>query len=229
MPESGLLVLDKPSGPTSYDCVRHVKRILQGVRVGHCGTLDPLARGVLLLLIGSSTRQQDQFMGLEKQYWFRAEWGWLSETGDRQGRRLRTFPAEPIARDRLETVAKGFVGELWQTPPRVSALKYKGKPLYAWAREGVEVPRPTRKIRITSFEILSADNAFWEARVVCSRGTYIRSLVEDVAEQLGTGAVVAELIRERVGSYTREGALRWNQVCSSDRRQLLSWAQSASL
>lgn len=223
MPEaaSGLLLLDKPSGPTSFDCVQAVKRILHERRVGHCGTLDPLAEGVLVVLFGSSTKRQDEFLAFEKQYWFRAEFGRESDTGDRTGRCTEGSTAVNVTRAQLDQAAQGFIGDQWQTPPKVSAIKYRGKRLYEWARAGVEVPRPPRQITIRAFEILSLDGHFWEGRVMCSRGTYIRSLVEDVARRLGTVALMDALVRERVGTYTRERAIKWDQLMACDREHLL--------
>ena len=221
---SGLLLLDKPSGPTSFDCIRQVRRILQQKRVGHCGTLDPMAEGVLVLLFGQHTRRQDDFLEMEKQYWFRSELGKQTDSGDRTGVVTRTRPVGEITLADLQRIADSFNGEQWQTPPRVSALKYKGKRLYEWARQGVDVPRAPRKIYITDFTILAYEKPLWEARVVCSRGTYIRALVEDVAWRLGTVATVDALIRERVGRYRREDALGWNELCRCTREDLLRFS-----
>jgi tRNA pseudouridine55 synthase len=220
-PPSGLLILDKPAGPTSFDCVRQVRRVLRQNPVGHCGTLDPLARGVLLLLFGRATSRQQEFLRLEKQYWFRAEFGVKTDTGDREGRVLENRPWEPVPLARLQAVARDFVGQQLQTPPRFSAVKVQGKRSYQWARRGVDLPRMPRTVQIHSFEVLALEGAFWEARVVCSRGTYIRSLVEDLASRLGTVATLDALVRERVGSYRREQALSWLQVCAATREQLL--------
>ena len=142
----GLLVLDKPAGITSYDCVHHVKRISGEKRVGHCGTLDPLAEGVLLLLIGRATRHQEAFLAMEKQYWFRAQFGTQTDTGDREGKCIQTLAVPVLDADRLQVALSSLVGEHWQTPPRYSALKYKGKPYYHWARRGIEIPRHPRPV-----------------------------------------------------------------------------------
>lgn len=222
MPD-GLLVLDKPSGFTSYDCVRQVKRLLRHERVGHCGSLDPLAQGVLLVVFGRMTRRQEEFLSLEKQYWFRAELGRRTFTGDREGRCLETQSYQGITPKGLKDMAGRFVGDQEQIPPRVAALKYQGKRYYEWSREGVEIPRLPRRIQILSLEILSLEGAFWDARVVCSRGTYIRSLVEDIAKGLGTVATVDALVRERIGPYRREQALPWNRLCACSGDELLKW------
>jgi tRNA pseudouridine55 synthase len=202
------------------------RRTLGEKRIGHCGTLDPIAQGVLVLLFGSETRRQREFLDMEKQYWFRCELGRVTDSGDRTGKTLEMLPVGPISRDGLATVATSFVGDHWQIPPKVSAVKYQGKRLYEWTRKGIEVPRAPRNISIYSFEILSVDGAYYEARVTCSRGTYIRTLVEDVARKLGTGGTVDALVRERVGQYKRENAVSWDQLCHSSRDELLNLANA---
>ncbi len=226
MSDGGLILLDKPSGPTSFDCVRMARRILQEKRIGHCGTLDPMAQGVLVLLFGRQTRRQDEFLAMEKQYWFRSELGRITDTGDKMGKTLETLPVGTLTLGDLQSTAQSFIGEQLQIPPKVSAIKYQGKRLYEWTRKGIDVPRPPRQIRITAFEMLRLDGSFYEARVVCSRGTYIRTLVEDVARKLGTGGLVDALIRERVGTYRREDAVSWERLCRSSRDELLNLAHA---
>jgi tRNA pseudouridine55 synthase len=225
---SGLLVVDKPAGLTSFDCVHRVKRILQVKKVGHCGTLDPMAKGVLLLLIGKSTREQENYLGLQKQYRFRGQWGQTTDTGDREGVVTEIKAFSHITQDRLESVLREFEGTQSQTPPRYAALKYKGKPYYRWARMGVEIPRVPRPIEIYSLELLSWEGAFWEARVCCSRGTYIRTLVEDIARRLDTVGMLDDLVRERVGSFTQSEALSWPEVERSTREELSAHFQCAA-
>ena len=157
---SGLLVVDKPAGLTSFDCVYRVKRILQATKVGHCGTLDPMAKGVLLLLVGKATREQENFLGLEKQYRFRAQFGQATDTGDREGTLTATKDFNHITRARLEIALQDFQGKQMQTPPRYAALKYKGKAYYRWARMGVEIPRVPRPIEVYSIELLSLERRF---------------------------------------------------------------------
>ncbi len=214
---SGLLVLDKPTGVTSFDCVALVRKVSGQEHVGHAGTLDPLASGVLLMLLGDATREQERFMLLDKQYRLAAHFGLTTETGDRLGRVVHEYPDVSIEADRLQTTLDSFVGVHWQTPPRYAALKYKGKKYYDWALEGTEIPRAPRRVEIYSFNLLSYCWPRWEAIVVCSRGTYIRSLVEDVADYLGTGACLQELVRERIGPYARGDAFTWDQLKRTDR------------
>ncbi len=224
---SGLLVIDKPAGLTSFDCVNRIKRLLQVEKVGHCGTLDPMAKGILLILVGKATRYQDSYLGLEKQYWLRARFGEASETGDREGRVIATKPYDGFGETQLKEVLKGFVGTHLQTPPRYSALKYKGKPYYKWARMGVDIPRIPRAVEIRSIEFLNFAANIWEARVLCSRGTYVRTFVEDVALKLGTLGLLDDLIRERVGEFDLSQALPWEMVSESNRGELLQHFQCA--
>jgi tRNA pseudouridine55 synthase len=223
---SGLLLLDKPAGVTSYDCVHLVKRKLQVDRVGHCGTLDPRAKGLMLILVGKATRTQESFLGLEKQYWFRAEFGRQTSTGDAEGEVVAERPWQHLDRPSVESGLREWVGTRSQIPPRYSALKYQGKPYYAYARRGIEIPRAPRTIEIRLFELLSLELPFWEARLICSRGTYVRALVEDVGERLGTCATLLELVRERVGFYTVENALSWMDLRDMSRENLLHHLQT---
>jgi len=225
---SGLLVIDKPAGLTSFDCVHRVKHILQAKKVGHCGTLDPLAKGVLLLLVGKATQEQENFLGLEKQYRFRGQFGRATDTGDREGAVTETKNFSHITRRRLESILRDFQGKQAQTPPRYAALKYRGKAYYRWARMGVDIPRVPRPIEVYSMELLSLEGAFWEARVTCSRGTYIRTLVEDIALRLETVGMLDDLIRERVGTYALSDALSWDRVTGSCREELSAHFQCAA-
>jgi tRNA pseudouridine55 synthase len=209
---SGLLLLDKPSGVTSFDCVHEVRRRLAVKRVGHCGTLDPSARGLLMILAGPATRAQDSFLGLEKQYWFCGEFGIKTDTADLEGKVIEEKPSGHVTQEKLKSVLETFVGEIEQTPPLYSALKFKGKPYYAYARKGLDVMRVPRPVSIYSLSLLSFRPPYWEVRVTCSRGTYVRTLVEDLAERLGTCATLIELVRERVGPFKKEQALSWQEL-----------------
>ena len=224
--DSGLLVVDKPAGLTSFQCVHRIRRVLgEKLRVGHCGTLDPMAEGVLLILFGPATRLQENFLGLEKQYWFRARWGSMTDTGDREGKETARFNFAHVSRADLDQAVFNFQGEQMQTAPAIAALKYKGRRYYEWARKGIEIPRASRSIRIASFQVLAQEGEFWEGRVVCSRGTYIRTLAEDVAKSLGSGAHLDALVRERVGPYTRAQALPWPTLETLNRDALLTHVQ----
>lgn len=211
-PLEGFLLLDKPAGITSFGCVQRVKKILQANRVGHCGTLDPGATGLLILLINKATKAQNHFLSLEKEYSFRAQLGVETETGDLDGAVTRTESVGELSAQVVTTAMEKFTGEIDQLPPMYSALKFKGKPYYHYARKGVEIPRFPRAVKVHSFSLVSLDPPHWDARVVCSRGTYIRTLVEDVSKSLGTCGAVVQLCRERIGPYRRVNAVRWDQV-----------------
>lgn len=217
----GLLVLDKPAGISSYDCVRVVKRRFNITRVGHCGTLDPLAKGVLLVLLGTATRFQERFLELEKEYRFSAEFGKKTDTGDLAGSVVMEKPYDHIRVEALASAMQGMVGPIEQTPPAYAALKYKGKPYYKYARQGIEIPRVPRRVTVHQLSLLSAALPSWEGRLVCSRGTYVRTLVEDIGEKLGSVAVMTDLSRERIGPYTRAMALTWDRLKELPEEELL--------
>jgi tRNA pseudouridine55 synthase len=223
---SGLLVLDKPKGRTSYDCVHRVKLTSGLARVGHCGTLDPQAEGVLLVLVGKATRCQDGMLGLKKTYWLRAELGRQSSTGDRDGVIEKESEFRHISRSQLEATLVDFRGDISQVPPRYAALKYRGKPYYAYARKGIEIPRSARTVQVYDIQLLDFEPPYWEARVECARGTYIRTLVEDISVRLGTVGLLDALIREAVGPYRREAGIDWQRLGAMDRTTLLSQLQT---
>jgi tRNA pseudouridine55 synthase len=226
---SGLLLLNKPAGVTSFDCVQVAKRRFGAARAGHCGTLDPGARGLLLILLGSSTRLQNSFLGLEKEYWFRGQLGVKTSTADLEGPVVEKKPHDHVTEETLRISLRSFMGDTQQLPPMYSALKYKGKPYYHYARKGQDVPRVARTVSISSLELLSFDPPYWEARVICSRGTYVRTLVEDVAEELGTCATLVELVRKRIGPYRVTQALSWDILRTMDAASLKGMLQSAAI
>ncbi len=213
---SGLLLLDKPSGPTSHDIVNRVRRVL-GIRaVGHAGTLDPFASGLLILGIEKGTKQLTALVGCDKMYEIEARLGARTDTFDREGKTLTSptlhlTPAPLLRKERaeIETVLISFRGPILQKAPLYSAIKQKGKKLYELARAGVatEEMRPTRPVTIHELELVSYEwpRLFLRSRV--SSGTYIRSLVDDIGQALGTGAYVQELRRTHVGTYDVKDAI----------------------
>ena len=146
-----------------------------------------------------------------------------TSTGDREGSIVRRAEYSGITRENLDQAAGRFTGSISQVPPRFAALKFKGRPYYQWARLGIEIPRIAREVRIHSFQVLSFDAPFWEARVVCSRGTYIRTLVEDVAKELGSAAVLDFLLRERIGEYGCQNAIEWESLGRLTRDELIRY------
>jgi len=201
-PLDGLLLVNKPSGPTSYDVIRIVKRFVKDTKIGHCGTLDPIASGLLILLFGKSTKKQAVFMGQDKIYRAQIQFGIKTDSADITGKTVEEKCVPELSRELLESAISKLTGERDQCPPMYSAIKIGGTPLYKMARKGEVVDRKARRIRIDSINlinILSPDVI--DIRVHCSSGTYIRSLAEEMGEQLGTVATMKALVRESIGEF----------------------------
>ncbi len=210
----GVLAVDKPSGPTSHDVVDQVRRILQ-TRAGHTGTLDPLATGVLPLVLGKATRLSQYLQGKDKEYRAVIRLGRTTDTGDREGKTLQERPLSPVSDARALEVLSRFEGEIEQRAPLYSAVKVKGKRLYKLARQGQKPERPLRRVTIRSIELLERSQERWTVLVNCSAGTYIRSLAEDVGEVLGFGAHIEDLRRTRSGPFDLEHSIPLQAVASS--------------
>jgi tRNA pseudouridine55 synthase len=209
--DNRVFVIDKEIGPTSFDIVAAVRRVTGLRRVGHAGTLDPLARGVLLVCTGLATRAVEHFMDLEKEYRFDIRLGVETTTLDAEGPVLREAPVPEIGMERLREVASSFVGDYLLTPPVYSAIKHKGRRYYELARSG-EATETTdavapRQIRIYSFDVTAAELPIVRCVVRCSRGTYVRSLARDFGEKLGLPASVDTLSRTRIGEFSIDGAI----------------------
>ena len=206
----GLLVIDKPTGQTSHDIVAIVRRAAGIKRIGHTGTLDPMATGVMVLLVGRATRI-GRFLELEpKEYTAEAEFGIITDTQDITGHIIRES-TEKISVDTIERLIPTLTGNILQTPPMYSAVKIGGKPLYKSARRGEEVERPKRRVTIYELEMIDFFKVEGRQRaifrVVCSGGTYVRTLIHDLGERLGVGATLANLRRTRVGRFTLSNAV----------------------
>jgi tRNA pseudouridine55 synthase len=199
-----LLLVDKPGGMTSFDVVRKVRRWSGTRQVGHCGTLDPSATGVLPVAIGSGTRLVEYLMAGVKEYVTTLRLGTVTDTQDGDGQVLESRPWEHVDRQALDVAVAAFVGAIQQLPPMHSALKRDGVPLYRLARQGVQVERETREVRIESIEILDVAWPDVFLRVVCGKGTYIRTLCHDLGQALGCGAHMAALRRTRCGVFRLE-------------------------
>ena len=209
----GALIIDKPAGLTSHDVVARVRRIIGERRVGHTGTLDPFATGVLVVLVGRATRLAQFLSGAEKEYEATVRLGYATDTGDLTGTRVpdRFTAAAEFHREEVEAAIASLRGDLEQTPPMYSAKKQGGRKLYELARRGEEVERQPVRITVSEFELSSKNGSFLNlnndgttdlcVRVVCSAGTYIRTLAEDLGKQLGIGAHLVELRRTRAGSF----------------------------
>lgn len=212
---TGVINVDKPAYRSSAAVVGKVKRLLpRGVKIGHAGTLDPFATGVLLLLVGSATRSAERFMGEPKQYDATICLGASSPTFDPDPPITVNPEAVPPAVGAIEAVLPRFIGRIMQQPPMYSALKVAGKPAYAWAREGHTVDLKAREVNIYSIELLEYQWPFLRLRVDCGRGTYIRSLARDIGEALGVGGYVSALRRTRVGAFAVEDAVSLERLGS---------------
>ena len=204
---SGMLLIDKPAGWTSFDVVNFVRSRFNVPKVGHCGTLDPAATGLLVLMLGSFTRKSEFFSGDDKSYEGTLELGRVTDSGDLDGEVVREGDCSGVTEDAVRKVFAKFTGEQLQTPPMVSAVKVGGKKLYELARKGVEIEREPRKIVISRFELLKFASPYCDFAVDCSKGTYIRTLCADVGEALGCGGVLARLRRTRSGRFSVANAL----------------------
>jgi tRNA pseudouridine55 synthase len=205
MPRPGLLVIDKPTGPTSHDIVNIVRRGTQVRKVGHTGTLDPYASGVLLILLGSVTRLAEYLLEVDKEYLATIRFGAATSTYDAAGRITATRPFT-FREETLEAKLATFVGERLQVPPVYSAIKIGGRKAYDLARKGEEVDMTPRKVHIYELALLRWESPNAVVRVRCSRGTYIRSIAHDIGEAMGSHAHLVSLRRIRLGPFSVERA-----------------------
>jgi len=202
----GILLLDKPSGVTSNAVLQRVKRLFNAAKAGHTGSLDPLATGMLPICFGAGTKVSSFLLDAPKRYLVTGSLGVSTDSGDADGTVLTKCPRIELRSEALRATFESFVGEIEQIPPMRSALKHKGRRLYQLAREGIEVPREARRVTIHSIELLGFKWPEITFEVSCSKGTYVRTLVEDVAKALGTVGHVSKLRRLAVGSF-EEGQL----------------------
>lgn len=207
-----ILPVDKPAGITSFDVVRRVRKASRVKRVGHAGTLDPIATGLLVLLLGEATKLQPLLMEGEKEYRAVLRLGATTETGDAEGRVIETRDPSGVTRADLEGILPRFVGEILQRPPAYSAIKVDGERAYDLARRGETVDLPPRKVRVESIEILSFTPPDAALRIVCSKGTYIRALAAEIGAALGVGAHIAEIRRLRSGDLKVEDAAALDSI-----------------
>jgi tRNA pseudouridine55 synthase len=204
--------VDKPAGISSNDVVQQAKRLFGAQKVGHTGSLDPLATGVLPLCFGEATKFSQYLLDANKTYWTRIRLGVSTETGDADGEVIAQVDATAITQTQVSDALETFVGEIEQIPSMYSALKHQGQPLYKLARQGIEVERAPRTVTIYSAELLQFAEAYIELRVHCSKGTYIRSLAEDLGAALGCGGHVSALRRLAAGPYAEAQAVTLEQV-----------------
>ena len=198
---NGMLVVDKPRGQSSNAVLQHARRLFCAKKAGHTGSLDPLATGVLPLCFGESTKFSQYLLEADKAYMVTALLGVTTDTGDAGGLVVETGSTEHITQDLLNLVLAQFLGKTEQLPPVLSAVKFRGRPLYKWARRGVEIDRIPRPIEIYAIDVLKWQGSSLTLHVRCSKGTYIRSLVEDLGRALGCGAHVIALRRTQAGPF----------------------------
>lgn len=208
----GILLINKPSGPTSYDMIRWIKPKLHGAKVGHAGTLDPLASGLLIVLVGKATRRQSDIMGTDKIYRCALRFGLRTDTGDITGRTVECSSAPAPSGDGLWRLLSTVAGNQTQVPPMYSALKHKGTPLYKLARAGKTVERAPRQVSIKWVEPLGQDGNDLSFRIRCTSGTYVRTLVEDIGVASRAGATMTALERESVGQFNVDQAVSGQQL-----------------
>ena len=205
--------MDKPAGISSNDVVQQAKRLFGAQKVGHTGSLDPLATGVLPLCFGEATKFSQYLLGADKKYWAQVRLGITTDTGDADGEVIAQADASSVTPAQAVAALETFVGEIEQIPSMYSALKHQGQPLYKLARKGIEVELAPRQVSIYSAELLQFSEASIELRVHCSKGTYIRSLAEDLGAALGCGGHVSALRRLAAGPYEERQATPLAELC----------------
>jgi len=208
----GVLLVDKPQGLTSHDVVYRLRRKLQMKKIGHAGTLDPMATGLLIMLIGKATRISQYLMSSDKVYEGEATLGVVTDSQDAEGEMMETRPVPELSEAQVKEVMKGFLGDQYQTPPMHSAIKIDGVPLYKLARKGEVVEREPRFIRVMSFELLSFASPKLTFRLHCTKGTYVRTIAHDLGQKLGCGAHLSALRRTLSGKFELTQGLTLEQI-----------------
>lgn len=214
---TGIIIIDKPQGWTSQDVTSRLRRVFNTRRIGHGGTLDPMATGVLPVFVGRATRGVEFFEHARKEYIATLRLGLLTDTEDTTGEVLETRQVQ-VGRAEVETVLAQFLGKQLQVPPMYSAVKVGGKKLYELARQGKTIERQPREIEILELELLGCRGDDYDLRVVCSKGTYIRTLCKDIGLALGCGGCMAALRRSAAGSYTLQEAVKLEELLEISQR-----------
>ncbi len=197
----GALVIDKPSGPTSHDVVDAIRRRFGIRKVGHCGTLDPNATGLLIIVLGRGTKLSERLMSDDKVYEGVIKFGETTNSYDADGELISSLPVPPITVEELNELASSFIGDQMQTPPMVSAVKIQGVPLYKLARKGLEVEREPRLIHVYNFRFTQYEEPLGHFRLACTKGTYVRSIAHELGQKLGCGAHLKDLRRVSSGKF----------------------------
>ena len=208
---NGIIIVDKPSGWTSQDVAAKLRGVFHERRVGHGGTLDPMATGVLPVFVGRATRAAEFMESAEKEYVAGLRLGLVTNTQDTSGETLAEHPVS-VTKEALERVLRQFTGPMEQLPPMYSAIKIGGKKLYELARKGQEVERQPRPVTIHELELLDGAGSDWTLRVRCSKGTYVRTLCHDIGAALGCGGCLSALRRTAAGGFTLRQAVTMQQI-----------------
>jgi tRNA pseudouridine55 synthase len=216
----GAILVDKPAGPTSHDVVDAIRRKFGIKKVGHCGTLDPNATGLLIIVLGRGTKLSERLMGDDKVYEGTIKFGEATDSYDADGELTGSLPVMPMTLDELNAEAAKFIGDQMQTPPMVSAIKKNGVPLYKLARKGVEVEREARLIHVYNFRFTEYAEPFGKFRVACTKGTYIRSIAHDLGQKLGCGAHLTALRRSASGKFDVADAKTLDEILQMSAAQL---------
>jgi tRNA pseudouridine55 synthase len=221
-PYDGVLLIDKAAGMTSHDVVAIVRHRLETQKVGHCGTLDPFATGLLLIVVGRGTKIQDLLMSEDKEYVGTIKLGEVTKTQDRDGEVVATQPVADFAQSEIEAAFAKYHGDFYQTPPMVSAIKKEGVPLYKLAREGKVVDREPRLVHVYAHEIQAVRLPEIDFRVICSKGFYVRTYAHDIGQELGCGAHLAALRRTKSGRFKVDGAVTVEKLKTDPRENIAS-------
>ena len=208
----GVLLVDKPTDHTSHDVVARLRGKLRMKRIGHAGTLDPMATGLLVILVGKSTRLSQYLVGIDKEYEGTIELGKTTNSQDADGEVMETRPVPELTEAGVRAVIQGFLGDQYQMPPMFSAIKIDGVPLYKTARKGGEVEREPRFIRVMSWDITGFALPRIDFRLRCTKGTYVRTLAHDLGQKLGCGGHLAALRRTAAGPFKVTDALTLDQI-----------------
>ncbi len=226
---SGILLLDKPLGISSNRALQNAKYHFQAQKAGHTGSLDPLATGMLPICFGEATKISSFLLDSDKTYLTTATLGKTTTTGDAEGEVLAEKAVPPLDEVMIESVLSQYRGSITQIPPMYSALKHQGKPLYELARQGIEIKRKQRHVIIHQLELLSYTDTTLELKVECSKGTYIRTLVEDIGHSLGCGAFVSMLHRTQVDPFDNKNMINWDTVEPIEGSAVDGWSELDSL
>lgn len=218
----GVLLVDKAQGMTSHDVVAMARRALGTKKVGHCGTLDPLATGLLLITIGRGTKIQDLLMSEDKEYVGTIRLGEVTDSQDADGQVIESNPVPELTREQIQRAFDKFKGDFYQTPPMVSAIKKNGVPLYKLARQGKQIEREPRFVRVYAQEIRDIRLPEIDFLVVCSKGFYVRTYADDIGRELGCGAHLRALRRTKSGRFSVDNAISVEDLKALPRAELVS-------